>query len=118
MSFDSNDVGEGGIPTRLLTDLTYQKYGMTAAKTEAERKGAEASYKQAQFNALNQARGVDDDIKGWVRDLLADPATAAMDFDDIVNQYVAQANAEGDTNIPDEMAFEQARGLLRTLRGQ
>ncbi len=118
VGYDTNELSEGGIPTRLLTELAFQRYAVNAAKSDKERTAAEGAYIQSQLNALNQARGIDPNLKSWVSDLVVDPGTRDMDFDDIVNAYMAQATADGDGDVPDEAALETARNLFRTLRGR
>lgn len=118
VGFDTDEPAEGGIPTRLLSQLAFDRYGVTAARNDQEKKAAEGQYIQSQLNALHQARGIDPEIKSWVSDLIVDPGTRDMDFDEIINTYLAQAAAEGDPDVPDDAAFEQARALFRTIRGQ
>lgn len=119
VGFDNDELGEGGIPTRLLTELAFQRYSANAAKTDREKQAAQGSYIQSQLNALNSARNIDPTIKAWVGDLIVDPNVRDMDFEDILQQYNTQAQLEGRLDeIPTDEEAEAARVLFRTLRGR
>jgi hypothetical protein len=113
---DEDEVGEGGIPTRLLTDLAFQRYAASAARTDRERQAAEGSYIQSQLNALNAARNVDPNIKAWVSDLIVDPEYRGMAFEDILDAYMASGPSPEETPTPEELAA--ASSLFRTIRGK